>query len=283
MKTISSISQFREWRKEITESVGFVPTMGALHKGHLSLVQKSNETCNHTVVSIYVNPKQFAPGEDLIHYPRTLDEDLKKLDSFTVDAVFLPNNEVMYPDGFSTKVNEEILSNFLEGNSRPSFFQGVTTVVAKLFNIIQPSHAFFGEKDAQQLAIINRMVTDLNFPIEIISCPLIREENGLAMSSRNVYLSNDEKEVAAHINLALEDGKSQLYSGQRDPQIIRNIISNHISEQQLLKIDYVSVADANSLTEITESISGDILVSVAVYLGDTRLIDNFSYSPSSNK
>ena len=283
MKTISSISQFREWRKGITESVGFVPTMGALHKGHLSLVQKSNETCNHTVVSIYVNPKQFAPGEDLIHYPRTLDEDLKKLDSFTVDAVFLPNNEVMYPDGFSTKVNEEILSNFLEGNSRPSFFQGVTTVVAKLFNIIQPSHAFFGEKDAQQLAIINRMVTDLNFPIEIISCPLIREENGLAMSSRNVYLSNDEKEVAAHINLALEDGKSQLYSGQRDPQIIRNIISNHISEQQLLKIDYVSVADANSLTEITESISGDILVSVAVYLGDTRLIDNFSYSPSSNK
>ena len=283
MKTISSISQFREWRKGITESVGFVPTMGAFHEGHLSLVQKSNETCNHTVVSIYVNPKQFAPGEDLIHYPRTLDEDLKKLDSFTVDAVFLPNNEVMYPDGFSTKVNEEILSNFLEGNSRPSFFQGVTTVVAKLFNIIQPSHAFFGEKDAQQLAIINRMVTDLNFPIEIISCPLIREENGLAMSSRNAYLSDDEKKVAAHIYLALQEGKNQLHSGVRDPQIVRNSISKQISAQPLLKIDYVSVADANHLSEITESISGDILVSVAVFLGKTRLIDNFSYSPSSNK
>ncbi len=283
MKTIVSISQFREWRKGITESVGFVPTMGALHDGHLSLVEKSRETCSHTVVSIYVNPQQFAPGEDLANYPRPLESDLKKLDSFGIDAVFLPNDDTMYPSDFSTKITEENLSGVLEGNSRPSFFQGVTTVVAKLFNIVKPTHAFFGEKDAQQLVVIKKMVADLNFPIEIIPCTLIRETNGLAMSSRNAYLSEEEKEAAAQIYPALQEGKNLLLSGIDDPQIIRDTISKHISTQPLLKIDYVSVAAADSLAEVTETISGEVLVSVAVFSGKTRLIDNFTYSPSSNR
>ena len=280
MKTISTIREFRKWRKGITGSIGFVPTMGALHAGHLSLVEKSIATCQNTVVSIYLNPTQFAPGEDLDRYPKTVNSDLKKLSYFQVDCVFLPNDSEMYPKEFSTHVQENILSRVLEGNSRPGFFTGVTTIVAKLFNIIEPTHVFFGEKDAQQLRIVEKIISDLNYPIEVISCSIIREKNGLAMSSRNEYLNNAERIIATIIQKSLQEGKNLIISGERNSKIIRDKIINTISSENLLRIDYVSVADSKTLIEISDKIEGDILVSVAVYLGEIRLIDNFSYSVS---
>ena len=282
MKTILTIKEFRKWRKGITGSIGFVPTMGALHQGHLSLVEESIKTCQNTIVSIYLNPAQFSPDEDLDKYPKTIDTDIKILSHFQVDCVFLPNDFEMYPKGFRTQIRENILSRVLEGNSRPDFFTGVITIVTKLFNIIEPTHVFFGEKDAQQLLIIEKLILDLNYPIEIISCPIIREENGLAMSSRNEYLNNAERIIAATIQQALQEGKNLIISGERNSQIIRDKIIHTISSEKLLRIDYVSVADSKTLIEISDKIEGDILVSVAVYLGETRLIDNFSYSVPSN-
>jgi len=278
MKTISSISKFRRWRKGKTGTVGFVPTMGALHDGHMSLIEKSNQLCSNTIISIYVNPMQFSPDEDLESYPRSVDSDLKKIEPFNVDAVFLPNDENMYPCGFNTKIIEGNLSVVLEGNSRLSFFEGVTTIVTKLFNIVQPTHAFFGEKDAQQLAVIKKMVKDLNFPIEIVSCPIIREKDGLALSSRNTYLTPEEREVAAWIYTALQEGKNVLHLGERDPNVVREIVSRGISTKKLLKIDYVSVADSGTLSELNETITNDVLVSTAVFAGKTRLLDNFTFS-----
>ena len=283
MKTISTIQEFRKWRKGITGSIGFVPTMGALHAGHMSLVEESIATCQNTIVSIYLNPAQFAPGEDLNRYPKTIDKDIKKLSYFQVNCVFLPNDSEMYPKEFSTQIQENILSRVLEGNSRPFFFTGVTTIIAKLFNIIEPTHVFFGEKDAQQLRIIEKIISDLNYPIEVISCPIIREENGLAMSSRNEYLNNAERIIAAIIQQALQEGKNLIISGERNSKIIRDKIIHTISSEKLLRIDYVSVADSKTLIEISNKIEEDILVSVAVYLGEIRLIDNFSYSVSSRR
>ena len=283
MKTISTIQEFRKWRKGITGSIGFVPTMGVIHQGHLSLVEESIKTCQNTIVSIYLNPTQFSPDEDLDKYPKTIDTDIKILSHFQVDCVFLPNDCEMYPKGFRTQIQENILSRVLEGNSRPSFFTGVITIVTKLFNIIEPTHVFFGEKDAQQLLIIEKLILDLNYPIEIISCPIIREENGLAMSSRNEYLNNAERIIAAIIQQALQDGRNLIISGERNSKIIRNKIIHTISSEKLLRIDYVSVADSKTLIEISDKIEGDILVSVAVYLGKIRLIDNFSYSVSSSR
>ena len=283
MKTISTILEFRKWRKGITGSIGFVPTMGALHDGHLSLVKESIETCQNTIVSIYLNPTQFALGEDLDRYPKTVNSDLIKLSHFQVDCIFLPNDSEMYPKGFSTKIQENNLSRVLEGEKRPDFFTGVITVVAKLFNIIEPTHAFFGKKDAQQLRIVEKLITDLNYPIHIISCPIIREESGLAMSSRNEYLNNTECIIAATIHKALQEGKKLIISGERNSQIIRDKIIHTISSEKLLRIDYVSIADSKTLIEISDKIEKDVLVSVAVYLGKIRLIDNFSYSVSSNR
>ena len=283
MKTISTIQEFRKWRKGITGPIGFVPTMGALHAGHLSLVEESIATCQNTIVSIYLNPAQFAPGEDLNRYPKTIDTDIKKLSYFQVDCVFLPNDSEMYPKEFSTQIQENILSRVLEGNSRPGFFTGVTTIVAKLFNIIEPTHVFFGEKDVQQLRIVEKIISDLNYPIEVISCSIIREKNGLAMSSRNEYLNNAERIIAAIIQQALQEGKNLIISGERNSKIIQNKIIHTISSEKLLRIDYVSVADSKTFIEIADKIDGDILISVAVYLGEIRLIDNFSYSVSSSR
>ena len=257
--------------------------MGALHGGHLALVAESNKTCKNTVVSIYLNPAQFALDEDLDRYPKTVNTDLQQLSHFQVDCIFLHNDFAMYPKGFSTHIQENILSSVLEGNSRPDFFTGVITVVAKLFNIIEPTHVFFGKKDAQQLRIVEKLISDLNYPIEIISCPIIREENGLAMSSRNIYLNNAERIIAATIQKALQEGKNLIISGERNSQIIRDKIINTISSEKLLRIDYVSVADSKTLIEISDKIEKDVLISVAVYLGEIRLIDNFSYSVSSRR
>ena len=283
MNTINTIQNFREFRKGISGSLGFVPTMGSLHEGHLSLVAEANKMCTHTVVSIYLNPAQFAPDEDLATYPKNLQHDLEALSQFQIDAIFLPTDSEMYPRGYSTYMQETKLSTVLEGRSRPLFFQGVATVVAKFFNIVRPTHAFFGEKDAQQLLIVKKMVKDMAYPIDIISCPIIRHNNGLAMSSRNSYLSESEQKVASIIYRSLQDGKNLIISGERNAQKIRDKITRTIMQENLLRIDYVSVTDAKTLVEISGNISNNILVSIAVFFGKIRLIDNFSYSVSSNK
>ena len=283
MNTIDTIQDFREWRQDISGSLGFIPTMGSLHNGHLSLIAEANKICTHTVVSIFLNPAQFAPDEDLETYPQNLEHDLAALSSFQVDAVFIPTESEIYPINFSTHIQETKLSTVLEGKSRPSFFQGVSTVIIKLFNIIQPTHAFFGEKDVQQLLVVKKLVNDMAYPIEIISCPIIRGDNGLAMSSRNSYLSKSEVKIASIIFRALQDGKNLIISGERNAQTIRDKITRTIMQENLLRIDYVSVTDAETLVEISGNISNNILVSTAVFLGKTRLIDNFSYSVSSNK
>ena len=283
MNTINTIQDFRVWRQGISGSLGFVPTMGALHDGHLSLVAKANKMCPYTVVSIYLNPAQFTSDEDLGTYPQNLQHDLEVLSRLQVDAIFLPTDPEMYPRGFSTHIQETKLSMVLEGTSRPSFFQGVTTVVTKLFNIIRPTHAFFGEKDAQQLLIVKKMVKDMAYPINIIACPIIRENNGLAMSSRNSYLSKTDQKTASRIYRALEKGKNLIISGERNAGVIREKITETLLQEYMLRIDYVSVAEAETLIEISGNISCNILISVAVFLRETRLIDNFIYSISSSK
>ena len=278
MRTISSISEFKEFRNTLTGAIGFVPTMGALHDGHLSLVNKSNQTCDNTIVSIFVNSTQFAQNEDLNIYPKPLEKDLALLNNFKIDAIFLPSNEIMYPEGFSTFVNEDIVSKRLEGKSRPSFFRGVTTIVVKLFNIINPTHTFFGEKDAQQLHIIQKMIDDLNYSIQVVPCPIIREENGLAMSSRNEYLSTKSRQSASIIYDSLKHGLSLLKIGERDSNVIREEITKLIQNEPLAKVDYISISDNLTLEEINGEITGNILISTAVYFDNIRLVDNIIYS-----
>ena len=280
MKKISTIKEFRKWRKNISGSIGFVPTMGALHEGHLSLVSNSNNICENTIVSIYINPTQFAEGEDLDTYPKKVQADLEKLSNYKVDCVFLPGNSEMYPEGINVGNYDNNLFGLLEGKSRPGFFKGVTTVVAKLFDIVEPTHAFFGMKDFQQFCIIKKMVEELNYPIQVVPCPIIREENGLAMSSRNKYLTENEFSVAATIFKALESGKKLLKDGEINVEKLKREITRIIKSEPQFKIDYVSVASGDTLEEFEGELSGDILVSVAVFLGKTRLIDNFTYSES---
>ena len=280
MKKISTIKEFRKWRKNISGSIGFVPTMGALHEGHLSLVSNSNNICENTIVSIYINPTQFAEGEDLDTYPKKVQADLEKLSNYKVDCVFLPGNSEMYPEGINVGNYDNNLFGLLEGKSRPGFFKGVTTVVAKLFDIVEPTHAFFGKKDFQQFCIIKNMVEELNYPIQVVPCPIIREENGLAMSSRNKYLTENEFSVAAIIFKALESGKKLLKDGELNGDKLKREIYQIIKSEPAFTIDYVSVASGDTLEEFEGELSGDILVSVAVFLGKTRLIDNFTYSVS---
>ena len=280
MKKISTIKEFRKWRKNISGSIGFVPTMGALHEGHLSLVSNSNNICENTIVSIYINPTQFAEGEDLDTYPKKVQADLEKLSNYKVDCVFLPGNSEMYPEGINVGNYDNNLFGLLEGKSRPGFFKGVTTIVAILFDIVEPTHAFFGMKDFQQFCIIKKMVEELNYPIQVVPCPIIREENGLAMSSRNKYLTENEFSVAATIFKALESGKKLLKDGEINVEKLKREITRFIKSEPQFKIDYVSVASGDTLEEFEGELSGDILVSVAVFLGKTRLIDNFTYSAS---
>ena len=280
MKKISTIKEFRKWRKNISGSIGFVPTMGALHEGHLSLVSNSNNICENTIVSIYINPTQFAEGEDLDTYPKKVQADLEKLSNYKVDCVFLPGNSEMYPEGINVGNYDNNLFGLLEGKSRPGFFKGVTTVVAKLFDIVEPTHAFFGKKDFQQFCIIKNMVEELNYLIQVVPCPIIREENGLAMSSRNKYLTENEFSVAATIFKALESGKKLLKDGEINVEKLKREITRIIKSEPQFKIDHVSVASGDTLEEFEGELSGDILVSVAVFLGKTRLIDNFTYSVS---
>lgn len=272
MQVIRTIEELRGWRAGM-RGVGLVPTMGYLHEGHLSLVRACRRDNAHTVVSIFVNPTQFAPNEDLGRYPRDEARDLALLEAEGVDVVFAPSVDEMYPGGFVTYVEVEGLTAGLEGASRPTHFRGVTTVVAKLLNIVEPERAYFGRKDAQQLAVVRRMVRDLAIPAEIVGMPIVREADGLAMSSRNVYLSPEERKGAHVLCLAVSLAERMFDDAERDASRIRDGMRELISSEPLAKIDYVSVADAETLEEI-ERIERAALVSLAVRFGSTRLIDN---------
>tara|TARA_X000000368_G_scaffold362587_1_gene307332 strand:- start:15 stop:857 length:843 start_codon:yes stop_codon:yes gene_type:complete len=277
LKICKTISELIEWRNESeTRNIGFVPTMGALHQGHLSLVEESKSSCEKTVVSIFVNELQFSPEEDFDQYPRTIESDLAALKTLNVDMVFLPNAKEMYNEKFSVVVNELTIAQKLEGASRPGFFSGVTTVVSKLFNLVRPSHAFFGQKDIQQLAIITKMVKNLNYNINVIGCETIREIGGLAMSSRNQYLSNIEKEEASILYQALKLGKKLLLD-QVSIHHIKTEMEKLITTNKKIKIDYLSIARLSTFEELEGPVDPTkfkIVISGAVLMKDVRLIDN---------
>jgi pantoate--beta-alanine ligase len=273
MEVIADIETLRRARTRF-DHVGFVPTMGFLHEGHLSLVRRSRAECSATIASIFVNPAQFGPQEDFASYPRDMERDLQLLRDAGVDLVFTPTTETIYPAGFSTSVAVQGVSEMLEGASRPVFFQGVATVVCKLLNMVQPQRAYFGQKDAQQCVVVRKMVRDLNIPTEIVVCPTVREADGLAMSSRNAYLSPEERKAAPILYHALSAAKEQYEAGERNAQALQNIMQQVLDSQPLVQIDYVSVAHSHTLQELDEVGEEGALLSMAVRIGPARLIDN---------
>ncbi|MFC1973962.1 pantoate--beta-alanine ligase [Chloroflexota bacterium] len=273
MKVISSIKEIKDWRQKLIGSVGFVPTMGYLHEGHLELVRRARAADQHVAVSIFVNPTQFGPHEDLSTYPHDPDRDLALLKKEGVDMVFMPDDKEVYPDDFSTWVNVERITKRLEGASRPGHFRGVTTVVAKLFNIVGPDRAYFGQKDAQQALVIKKMVTDLNMNLEIVVVPTVREPDGLAMSSRNIYLDQEERKAALVLYKALTLAQELYEKGERSAAVIRNKMTEFIQGEPRVILAYVSVADTDSLEEL-DRIDRPTVISMAVSVGKTRLIDN---------
>lgn len=276
MKIVSTIeevrAQVREWKKE-GKTVGFVPTMGYLHEGHASLMDAAGEN-EKVVVSIFVNPMQFGPNEDLASYPRDLEHDAKVCEAHGVDLIFHPTPEEMYGDNFYSYVDMDVLTKELCGLSRPVHFRGVCTVVAKLFNIVTPDKAYFGQKDAQQLAVIKRMVKDLNMPLTIVGCPIIREEDGLAKSSRNTYLSPEERKAALVLSRSIFLGKKMVGQGEKDCKKIKEAMTAEIEKEPLAKIDYVKIVDLSTMQQV-ETTEHGVLAAIAVYIGKTRLIDNF--------
>jgi pantoate--beta-alanine ligase len=273
MQVVKTIPEIRGLRQQFGGSVGFVPTMGYLHEGHLALVKRARAENSAVFVSIYVNPSQFGPRDDFGAYPRDLNRDLELLRGEGVDVVFVPSDDEMYPPEFSSWVDVEKVTEQLEGASRPRHFRGVSTVVAKLFNIVLPSRAYFGQKDAQQAVVIKRMVADLNMGLEIVVVPTVRESDGLAMSSRNVYLGPEERQAATILFKALTLAR-QLWQGEeKDAEEIRRQMTSLIQKEPLAQIDYVSIADANTLEELVV-VDRPALASLAVRIGRTRLIDN---------
>ena len=265
--------QIKQWKKE-GKTIGLVPTMGFLHEGHASLIRKCREQNDIVVVSDFVNPTQFGPNEDLEAYPRDFERDSKLCESLGADLIFAPSPEDMYHDPHAF-VSIDTLSETLCGKTRPIHFKGVCTVVTKLFHIVAPDRAYFGEKDAQQLAIIRKMVKDLNFDIEIVGCPIVREEDGLSKSSRNTYLNDKERQAALCLSRAVKTGKEVIYTGA-DAKEVLNSMKAIIEAEPLARIDYVMMVDALTMQPI-EKADRDVLVAMAVYIGKTRLIDNFSY------
>ena len=265
--------QIKQWKKE-GKTIGLVPTMGFLHEGHASLIRKCREQNDIVVVSDFVNPTQFGPNEDLEAYPRDFERDSKLCESLGADLILAPSPEDMYHDPHAF-VSIDTLSETLCGKTRPIHFKGVCTVVTKLFHIVAPDRAYFGEKDAQQLAIIRKMVKDLNFDIEIVGCPIVREEDGLAKSSRNTYLNDKERQAALCLSRAVKTGKEVIYTGA-DAKEVLNPMKAIIEAEPLARIDYVMMVDALTMQPI-EKADRDVLVAMAVYIGKTRLIDNFSY------
>ena len=252
--------------------------MGALHAGHLSLVRAAKVQCAAVVVSIFVNPTQFGPTEDLARYPRPFDHDCELLDKEGVDIIFAPTVEEMYPKGGATWVTVEGLSDKLDGRSRPGHFRGVTTVVSKLFHIIEPDVAFFGQKDAAQVAVIRRMVRDMNFPVEIAVCPIVREPDGLAMSSRNAYLNPEDRRCALVLNRSLREAEKTFAAGERSAAKLIAAARNVLAQEPQIRVDYFEIVDPNTLDPI-EQIAGTTLIAVAAYVGTTRLIDNVVLNP----
>lgn len=276
VKTISEVrNEVKNWRKQGL-SVGLVPTMGYLHEGHKSLIERACKENDKVVVSVFVNPTQFGPGEDLATYPRDIQRDAALCEDAGAALIFNPEPEEMYFDDFHTYVTMESLSDELCGKTRPIHFRGVCTVVSKLFHIVAPDRAYFGQKDAQQLAIIKRMVRDLNFDIEIVGCPIVRKADGLAKSSRNTYLNPEERKAALVLSRAVRLGQELIQKGERKADVIVEKMKQLIEEEPLAKIDYVQAVDAISIQPVAE-IKGTVLVAMAVYIGKTRLIDNFIY------
>ena len=264
----------RKLRREQDRTIGLVPTMGALHEGHLSLVREARRMCDKVIVSVFVNPTQFGPAEDFEHYPRDLTKDTALLTDYNVDYIFAPSPEEIYPRDFSTYVNVGGLSKLLEGESRPGHFRGVATVVAILLNTVRPDFAFFGQKDAQQAVIIKRMVRDLAFDTEIVVLPTVREDSGLAISSRNLYLDEEEQRSATVIHRALKQAKEAFKKGERHPGRLADVVRTTIETEPRVRVDYVSVIDAESLEKLDRVDDRPALIAVAAYVGKTRLIDN---------
>lgn len=274
VKTIEEVrAQVKAWRAEGL-TVGLVPTMGYLHEGHQSLIARSVAENDRTVISDFVNPIQFGPTEDLATYPRDIERDAALCESTGANLIFHPEADEMYAPDFCTYVDMDHLTKGLCGKTRPIHFRGVCTVVSKLFHIVQPDRAYFGQKDAQQLAVIRRMVRDLNMPLTIVGCPIIREEDGLAKSSRNTYLSAEERKAALCLSRGLNKGKAAVEAGETDAEKVKAIITAEIEAEPLSRIDYVEIVDWNNLEPVS-STEGSILAAVAVYIGKTRLIDNF--------
>jgi pantoate--beta-alanine ligase len=274
MKIVTTLPELRAARLLLPGLVGLVPTMGYLHAGHISLVQIARAECASVAASIFVNPTQFGPDEDLAKYPRDLPRDLALLEAAEVDLVWTPTVEVMYPYGFQTWVEGEGLTRRLEGETRPGHFRGVTTIVAKLFIAVSPDKAYFGQKDAQQAAVVRQMTKDLNFPIEIVVCPTLREVDGLAMSSRNIYLNPVERQAATVLFRALSAAKLAFDSGERAAEKLRALVRATVATEPLARLQYISCADFDTLEEL-EIVRGMALLSMAVLVGKTRLIDNF--------
>ncbi|HKP45609.1 MAG TPA: pantoate--beta-alanine ligase [Pyrinomonadaceae bacterium] len=264
----------RKIRRDQDRTIGLVPTMGALHEGHLSLVREARRMCDVVVVSVFVNPAQFGPTEDYEHYPRDLTKDTALLTDYNVDYIFAPTAEEMYPRGFCTYVNVSGLSKLLEGESRPGHFRGVATVVAILLNTVRPDFGFFGQKDAQQALIIKRMVKDLGFDTEIVILPTVREDSGLAISSRNLYLNDEERQSASVIHRALTTAKENFKKGERNAAKLADAVKTTIETEPRVRLDYVNVVDADTLEKIDKVDERPTLIAVAAYVGKTRLIDN---------
>ncbi|GAB4484329.1 MAG: pantoate--beta-alanine ligase [Anaerolineales bacterium] len=273
MMIATTLGELWQALRLLERPLGLIPTMGYLHEGHISLARRARQECSSVAASIFVNPTQFGPHEDLSRYPRNIERDLKLLEAAGTDLVWLPTTEVMYPPGFQTWVTVESLTSPLEGAMRPGHFRGVTTVVAKLFNAVRPEKAYFGQKDAQQAAVIHQMTRDLSYPTEIVICPTVREADGLAMSSRNSYLNPEERQAATVLFRALTAAQSAYHDGERDAEVLRRIMRETIEAEPLARLQYVSCADYDTLTEL-ESVTGKTLLSMAVFIGNTRLIDN---------
>lgn len=280
MKTVTRVHELRalvDDARAIGGRVGFVPTMGFFHAGHRSLMRAARAENDFVVVSLYVNPLQFGPTEDLSAYPRDLERDAAAAAAEGVDVLFTPTTEEMYPRPIVTTVHVDGLTNGLCGRSRPTHFDGVTTVVAKLFSMVGPCRAYFGRKDAQQLAVVRRMAEDLDLPVEVIGCPLVREPDGLAMSSRNAYLEPDDRRAAAILSRALHEAAAEVANGERDADSVHRVLTGLIATEPRVQLDYAEVVDAHDLTPVTE-ITGDVLVAVAANVGRARLIDNMTVS-----
>ena len=274
VKTVKEVREIvKEWRKEGL-TVGLVPTMGYLHEGHQSLISRSAKENDRTVVSVFVNPIQFGPNEDLATYPRDLKRDMQKVEEAGGNIIFNPEPSEMYPEHFTSFIDTTETTELLCGARRPVHFRGVCTVVGKLFNIVAPDRAYFGQKDAQQLATIKRFARDLNFDVEIVPCPIVREDDGLAKSSRNTYLAPDERKAALILSKSLMKGKAAIENGERSAAKVIGIITESLETEPLAKVDYVEVVDFDNIQRV-DTIGDNTLVAIAVYIGKTRLIDNF--------